>query len=245
MKILNLKGTAIKLHQELDEFQIRSMTQQCIRGEVQTVVKELVSYPGFPKSEYLLDIGGSQGIYSIALCQENNKLLARILEQDHVASLTSSFIWEYGMENRIDVRIGDIKDLKKSDTWKYDIVLISNLLYNYPTEKGDVLENISQILNPGGILVFNHRFYSLNCDVKPGSGVREIDRALNGFGLPLCHPEGFKEIFEELGFLNVYSKPYETASGHAILYIGTKEGELPEKALENPVELASKLGNRR
>lgn len=250
MKLLDLNGS-VKFHQELDEFQIRSMAQQSIRGEVQKVIKDITSYPGFSESEYLLDVGGSPGLYSIALCQENNKLLAHILEQDPVVPLTSSFVREYGMENRIKVEKGDVKSLKKSRAGEgYDIVLISNLLYNYPREMGDILENIAQILDPGGILVFNHRFCSPNCYVKPGDGVREIDRVLSSFGHSLCHPKGLEKIMENLGFMNISLIPHETASGHAVLCIGTKksigtkEGELPGKASKTPENPTSNsLGN--
>lgn len=206
---------------DMDEFQIRSIAQQSIRGEVQRVVKEIVSYPGFSEAEYLLDVGGSPGLYSIALCQENHGLLARVLEQDSVMPLTSSFIRGYGMENRIQAEKGDVKSLKTTGE-KYDIILISNLLYKYPREMGDILENVTDILNSSGILVINHRFCSPHCDVKPGNGVREVDRTLNSYGHPLCHPKGLKKIMEKLGFRNVSLVPHETASGHAVLCIGTK-----------------------
>lgn len=237
---------AVLLHQkgpvkskELDESRIRSIAQQSIRGEIQKVIKEIVSHPEFPEFEYLLDIGGSPGLYSIALCQENNKLLATILEQEAVP-LTTSLVREYGMENQIKVEKGDIKNLKYPGEGEgYDIVVISHLLYRYRREMGDVLENVAHILNPGGILVLNHRFCSPNCDIKPGDGVREIDRALNSFGHPLCHPEGLKEGLENLGFVNVSLIPHETALGYAVLFIGTKEGELSKKASEAPVEITS------
>lgn len=79
--VLQRKGPP-KLPKELDESQIRSMAQQCIRGEVQNVVKGIVSYPGFSEAKYLLDIGGSHGLYSIALCQENNNLSSTIIEEE-------------------------------------------------------------------------------------------------------------------------------------------------------------------
>lgn len=226
--LLHQKGP-VEAPKELDEFQIRSIAQQSIRGEVQKVIKEIVSYPRFSESEYLLDVGGSPGLYSIALCQENNELIARILVQNHVIPLTSSFVRRYGMDDRIKVQKGGIKNLMKNREGKrYDIVLISNFLYKYPLEMGDILENVPLILNPGGILVLNHHFCSPNCDIKPVDGVHEIDRVLSSFENPLCHPKGLKKIIEDLGFMNVYLTPHETASGHAVLCIGTKEGELPK-----------------
>lgn len=229
--------------QELDEYQIRSIAQQSIRGEVQKVIKEIISYPGFSEAEYLLDAGGSPGLYSIALCQENSRLLAHILEQDQVLPLTSSFIRRYGMENRITMEGSGNEDLENGR--KYDIVLISNFLYKYPQEIGDILENVSHILNPDGILVLNHHFYSPHSDIKPGDGIREIDRALNSFRHPLCHPKGLKEVIEKLGFTNVSLTSHEVESGHAVLCMGTKDSELAKNVSETPEKLTSKHGNGR
>ncbi len=231
--LLHQKGP-VKSPQELDEFQIKTLAQQSIRGDVQKVVKEIASYPGFQEAECLLDVGGSPGLYSIALCQENNKLIARILEQDPVVQLTSSFVRRYGMENRIKVENCGTGNFKENGSREeFDIVLISNFLYKYPREIGEILENVSQILNPSGILVLNHRFINPNDDVKPGDGVRGIDQALSSLGHPLCHPKGLKKIIEELGFTNVSLIPYEIASGHAVLCIGIKEGRVPRKNIES------------
>lgn len=225
-----------KISEELDDSQIRSRSQQCIRGELQSVLQGISSYPEFSKSQYLLDIGGSHGLYSIALCQNNSGLSATIIEQEQVVPLTASLVSEYGMEDRIEVQNGGIENLIGGMSEEgYDVILISHLLYMYRREIGEKLENVVQMLNPGGILVLNHRFCSPACDIKPGAGVREIDRALSSFGHPLCHPEGLKEVLENLGFLNVSLIPHETALGYAVLCIGIKEYEPPEKAFEEKI----------
>lgn len=225
-----------KISEELDDGQIRSLAQQCIRGELQSVLQGISSYPEFSGSQYLLDIGGSHGLYSIALCQKNNGLSATIIEEEQIVPLTTSLVSEYGMGDRIEVQNGGIENLIGGVSEEgYDIILISHFLYQYRREMSKTLENIVQMLNPGGILVLNHRFCSPACDIKPGAGVREIDRALTSFGHPLCHPEGLKEVLEDLGFLNVSLIPQETALGYAVLCIGIKEYEPLEKAEGNKV----------
>lgn len=219
IELLHTNGS-VKL-KELDEFQIRSIAQQSIRGELQRVIKEIISYPGFLLSEYLLDVGGSPGLFSIALCQENHRLLASALVQEQVLPLTSSFIREYGMENRIKVESGDFKSSMLPDK-RYDIVLISNFPDKYPGEIGDIMESLPHILNPGGILVLNHRFCNHHSNAKPGCGVLEIDRTLNSFGHPLCNPKDLKSIMKELGFVNITLVTHETSSGYSVLCIGTK-----------------------
>lgn len=228
-KVLERKEPPKLIQKEVDELQIRSLAQQCIRGEVQNVIKGIVSRNEFPQHKKLLEIGGSHGLYSIGLCQENNALSATIIEQEEVLPLTSAFVSEYRMGDKITLQEGNIENLKAVSEEKYDIILLSHQLYQYRREMGETLEEIVKMLNPGGTMVLNHRFCSPQCDIKPGDGIREIDRALTSFGHPLCHPEGIKDVLENTGFVNVSLIPHETALGYAVLCIGTKEDRTLQK----------------
>jgi len=153
--------------------------------------------------------------------------------------LTSSSVSEYRMDDRISVKEGDIENLKAVSEERYDIILLSHQLYRYRREMGETLEKIVEMLNPGGTLVLNHRYCSPQCDIKPGDGIREIDRALTSFGHPLCHPEGLKDVLESTGFVNVSLIPHETVLGYAVLCIGTKEGKILQKAPDTEETFAS------
>jgi len=243
--ILQRRGPPKPAPGKIDEDKIRSLSQQCIRGEVQSVLKGLLSRPEFLEYKNLLDMGGNHGLYSIGLCQENNALSATIIEEDQVVPLTSSVISEYGMDNRIIVQEGNIEKLMNGVFKEgYDVILISHLLYQYRREMNETLEMVVELLNPGGTLVLNHRFCSPQCDIKPGDGVREIDRALTSFGHPLCHPEGLKEVLEKLGLVNVSLIPHETALGYAVLCIGTKEVKPLEKTPDAEDTLASDCSDK-
>ncbi len=237
--VLERKGSPKLIQKEVDELQIRSLTQQCIRGEAQNVLRGIISRPEFSEHKKLLDIGGSHGLYSIGLCQENNALSATIIEHQEVVPLTSSSISEYWVDDRITVQEGDIENLEAVPEDGYDIILLSHQLYQYRRKMDETLEKIVEMLNPGGTLVLNHRFCSPQCEIKPGDGIREIDRALTSFGHPLCHPEGLKDVLEKIGFVNVSLIPHETALGYAVLCIGTKEGKPLEKTLDTEKKLVS------
>jgi hypothetical protein len=62
----------------MDEFQIRSMGPVEYQGEVQKVVKEIISYHGFPESEHLLD--ESLGFMNVS---SNFMRQRRDLDQSH------------------------------------------------------------------------------------------------------------------------------------------------------------------
>ena len=147
--VLERKGSPKLIQKEVDELQIRSLAQQCIRGEVQNVLRGIVSRPEFSEHEKLLDIGGSHGLYSIGLCQENNALSATIIEHQEVVPLTSSSISEYWMDDRITVQEGDIENLKAVPEDGYDIILLSHQLYQYRRKMDETLEKIVEMLNPG------------------------------------------------------------------------------------------------
>lgn len=238
--VLERKGPPELIQKEVDELQIRSLAQQCIRGEVQNVLNGILARPEFSEHKNLLDIGGSHGLYSIGLCQENNALSATIIEQEQVMPLTSSSVSEYWMDDRIKVQVGDIENMKAVSEERYDSILLSHQLYQHRREMGEILDKIVEMLNPGGTLVLNHRFCSPQCDIKPGDGIREIDRALTSFGHPLCHPESLKDVLENTGLVNVSLIPHETALGYAVLCIGTKEGKNPEKTQDTGETAASK-----
>ncbi|MDD3753032.1 MAG: class I SAM-dependent methyltransferase [Methanobacterium sp.] len=237
--VLERKGSPKLIQKEVDELQIRSLAQQCIRGEAQNVLRGIISRPEFSEHKKLLDIGGSHGLYSIGLCQKNNALSATIIEHQEVVPLTSSSISEYWVDDRITVQEGDIENLEAVPEDGYDIILLSHQLYQYRRKMDETLEKIVEMLNPGGTLVLNHRFCSPQCEIKPGDGIREIDRALTSFGHPLCHPEGLKDVLEKIGFVNVSLIPHETALGYAVLCIGTKEGKPLEKTLDTEKKLVS------
>ncbi len=237
--VLERKGSPKLIQKEVDELQIRSLAQQCIRGEAQNVLRGIISRPEFSEHKKLLDIGGSHGLYSIGLCQENNALSATIIEHQEVVPLTSSSISEYWVDDRITVQEGDIENLEAVPEDGYDIILLSHQLYQYRRKMDETLEKIVEMLNPGGTLVLNHRFCSPQCEIKPGDGIREIDRALTSFGHPLCHPEGLKDVLEKIGFVNVSLIPHETALGYAVLCIGTKKGKPLEKTLDTEKKLVS------
>jgi SAM-dependent methyltransferase len=233
--LLQRKRSSKPISVETDENQIRSLAQQSIRGEVQSVIQGMLSRPEFLEYKYLLDIGGSHGLYSVGLCQENNALSATILEQEDIIPFTSSIVSEYDMNERIKVEKGSIENLSGDLSHGYDIIIVSHFLYKYRRELNEVLEKIVDMLNPGGTLILNHRFCSPNCEIKPGAGVREIDRALTSFGHPLCHPEGLKDVLESLGFVNISLIPHETALGYAVLCVGTKETKKIKQTSEEKV----------
>lgn len=87
---------------------INFLAQRSMRGELQKVVKVVSEWEGFKNAKTLIDIGGGHGLYAIALCQENENIMATVFDKPFVTKYTKDFIEKYDMESRIKIQSGDI-----------------------------------------------------------------------------------------------------------------------------------------
>jgi SAM-dependent methyltransferase len=167
---------------------LKALAERSLRGEVQGVTRIIAAWEGFGSAKKLLDIGGGHGLYAIAACQQNPKLEAVVFDKPLVVDQTREFVRSYGMEDRITVMSGDI--MHNDPGSGYDIVIISHLLYKFRTALPQIFGKVASSLKPRGIFVSNHWFCGPVCG-SGSSGLLELDRSLQSYGHPLCHPEDF------------------------------------------------------
>jgi 2-hydroxy-4-(methylsulfanyl)butanoate S-methyltransferase len=102
----------------------------------------------------LLDVGGSSGAFSIALCERNPALRCTLLDLPAVVDLASGYCREAGLGSRVDVVAADAV----ACGWpgEQDVVLMSYLLSALGDDEIDVvLEKAWDSLRPGGLLVLH------------------------------------------------------------------------------------------
>jgi hypothetical protein len=198
---------------------IQALAERSMRGELQDVTKTIEAWEGFPKAKRAIDIGGGHSLYAIALCQANPGLKAVVFDKPHVVPFTGEYIKRYSMEGRVSVQGGDIlqDDLGNG----YDIVVISHLLYKFRKDLPAIFSKVSGCMNPGGLLVTNHWFCSPSCGTAPG-GIQELDKSLNSFGHPLCHPDDFSASLGKNGFEVLAVKDVPSIYGASKMYLATK-----------------------
>ncbi|HHY04347.1 MAG TPA: hypothetical protein GX534_04090 [Thermoanaerobacterales bacterium] len=201
-----------------DDF-LSSLGQRSLRGELQGVTQAVANWDGFKDAHSVMDLGGGHGLYAIALCQANPSITATVFDKPHVIDTTKKFIKKYNLEDRISVMSGDIC----TDSWGqgYDIVLVSHLLYKFRKDLDSIFEKLSSSLNQGGLLVTNHWFCSPGCGAGP-NGIGELDKSLQSFGHPLCHPEDFKALFGKKGFDVILCKDISSIFGASKLHMAVK-----------------------
>ena len=105
-----------------------------------------------PGARTLLDIGGSHGLHSIALCRRHPQLRAVVF--DHAASLqgTRANLRAHGLSDRITTRAGDCT--KDALGTGFDVVLYFSVAHNQSAAaNAKVLRRIARALRPGGVLV--------------------------------------------------------------------------------------------
>ncbi len=201
---------------------IRALGQRSLRGELQGVTREIASWDGFSSAKTVLDLGGGHGLYAIALCQIKPELHGVVFDKPHIVPETQRFLYTYGMSDRLVAHGGDI-DAETIDG-RYDIVLVSHLLYKFRKDLPGFFKKVREALAPGGLLVSNHWFCAPGC--LPRGGLTEMDKAFLSFGHPLCHIETFDRLLAECGFDVVSSREIASTYGMSHLHLGVKSPEV-------------------
>lgn len=98
----------------------------------------------------ILDLGGSHGVYGMALCDRKAGLRSTVVDMPQVLEITDGIIRKRGMEDRVILMRGDIRSLVIADE-TYDLVLAFNILHGFTEEDNrTIVRNISRWLRPGG-----------------------------------------------------------------------------------------------
>ena len=101
----------------------------------------------------MLDIGGSHGLFSAAICRRHPGLKATILDLPEAIEQAAPLLEAEQMGGRVTYRAGDVLTTDLGDH-TYDVVLISNLVHHFDglTNRA-LMKRIARALRPGGAVV--------------------------------------------------------------------------------------------
>jgi 2-polyprenyl-3-methyl-5-hydroxy-6-metoxy-1,4-benzoquinol methylase len=105
------------------------------------------------KATQMLDIGGSHGLFSVAICKKHKNLCSTIIDLPLAVEKATPLLLKENMGERIKYQAGDAltSDLGRE---KYDLVYMANLVHHFSDEQNKTLVNkIAHALKPGGIFV--------------------------------------------------------------------------------------------
>lgn len=116
-------------------------------------------------TETMLDIGGGPGIYAIEFAKLQPNLKVTILDDPATLEVAKENIKKAGLMDRIETRPADalVDDLGSN----YDLILISNVIHQYPADKNvQLMKRAALALSCGGRLCVKD--FLLNpCRTKP------------------------------------------------------------------------------
>jgi SAM-dependent methyltransferase len=106
----------------------------------------------------MLDIGGSHGLLSVALCRRHPGLRSVILDLPAAIEHAAPLLAREGMGDRVVHRAGDaLKDDLGTEAW--DVIFVSSLVHHFDDATNRQLaKRIAKALRPGGVYVIQEFF---------------------------------------------------------------------------------------
>ena len=103
----------------------------------------------------MLDIGGSHGQHSVALCKRYPGLSSTILDLPAAIEQAAPLLARLGMGDRVRHVPGNALTDELGEN-QYDLVLMSSLAHHFtPDQNRDVARRVARALKPGGIYIVN------------------------------------------------------------------------------------------
>jgi 2-polyprenyl-3-methyl-5-hydroxy-6-metoxy-1,4-benzoquinol methylase len=146
-------GEAIEIHEHMtpDTWEIY---QRGMRSGARLATPEVALRLPVPRNaRAMLDIGGSHGYYSVALCRRHPQLRATVLDLPEAVAAAAPLLAREGMGDRVVHRVDNAltADLGRDE---YDLILVANLVHHFTeAQNGDLVHRCAEALRPGGRLV--------------------------------------------------------------------------------------------
>jgi len=171
----------------------------------------------------MLDIGGSHGLYSVALCKKYPNLSSTILDLPPAVEKAAPILEKFNMGSRIKHQPGNILsyDLGKAT---YDVIFMASVAHHLTEEENkQVAKKVYDALKPGGVFTIVE---VLRSDVIKSNG--DMLSALGNFFFALSSTSGIWSLHEikqwqkEAGFIAYKKSTFLTIPGYAAI-TGRKE----------------------
>ncbi len=148
-------GKGIQYHDNLNTEQWQYY-QNAMLAATGTEAKEFGRLAPVPKTATaMLDIGGSHGQHSVALCRRIPSLQSTILDLPEAIEQAAPLLARLGLGERTRHRAGNALTDDFGEN-QYDIVLMSSLAHHFNEEQNRaVAQKVAQALRPGGVYIIN------------------------------------------------------------------------------------------
>ena len=145
-------GRPVDLHERMTGHHWK-LYQRSMRGlAAQSAAETALAIPVPEGATAMIDIGGSHGYYSVALCRRHPGLRSVVLDLPEAIRCAAPLLAAENMGDRVVHRQGDAltHDL---GVQAYDVVLLSNLAHHFSARQNrELFARIARALRPNGVL---------------------------------------------------------------------------------------------
>lgn len=205
-------GEGLQYHDHLDDHQW-DVYQRGMVAASATEAREFGRKAPVPRAitqrtdARMLDIGGSHGQHSAALCQRLPNLQSTLLDLPDAITQAAPLLARLGMGNRIHHQAGNVltDDIGEN---QFDIVLMSSLAHHFSdVQNRAVARKVARALRPGGI-------YIVNEFIRPETGAKpELVGSSTDLFYGMTSTAGNYSVAEiQSWFADAGLKPLKTAS---------------------------------
>jgi SAM-dependent methyltransferase len=155
-------GKPLDLHQTLTP-ENWGLYQRGMRATAASWAPEVGKRTPVPKgARDMLDLGGSHGLLSVAICRRHPGLRSVVLDLPQAVEHAAPLLAQEGMGDRVVHRAGDaLTDDLGAAAW--DLIFVSSLVHHFDDATNrDLAQRIARALRPGGIFVIQEHY-------RPGS----------------------------------------------------------------------------
>jgi hypothetical protein len=127
-----------------------------LAGRARNVAPVLAAKYPLPRARMLLDVGGGNGLYSVAYLRAHPELRAIVWDRPEVVKVAEEFAVEYGVKDRLECLAGDMfaEEVPPSDT-----ILLSNVLHDWDVPEASALTGrLAHAVPPDGQLLIHDVF---------------------------------------------------------------------------------------
>ena len=146
-------GAPVDMHRSASNEQW-ALYQRAMRALAGIAAPEVVRRTPMPAgATAMLDIGGSHGYVSVAMCRKHPRLSATVLDLPAAVAQAAPILANEGMGERVVHRAGDATG-EDFGVDRWDFVFVSQLLHHFDEATNrDLVARIARALKPGGHLV--------------------------------------------------------------------------------------------
>jgi SAM-dependent methyltransferase len=145
-------GQPLRVHQTMTEREW-SVYQRGMRSGIEMPAQWVARHLPLPRTaRQMLDIGGSHGYFSVAICRRHPRLRATILDLPEAIEHAAPLLAQEGMGDRVTHRAGNALTEDLGDG-VYDLVFMAALVHHFDDDTNRrLMQRIGRALRPGGVV---------------------------------------------------------------------------------------------